>query len=410
MLTSPRYPGRVLYGLDDLSPLAPLAPLAEIGIAPDDLEALKRIARWAEDYLTQPHPELGRSGPVCPYAQTAMRRRAFRMAIFRGQRPEVARVEAALLDYRNWFLEIPPQEGLEAAFKTTLVLFPDLAPEAIPEVIDRTQERLKGEYVPQGLMIGEFHDRPPAKAGLWNPAFRPLRSPVPMLVIRHMVATDFAFLKDDRNFLLAYLSRFRREIPQHLREEVIQAALSHGIRMPSAGEMEGVHPRVAAALTAHDVPFVVHLHRDLPVAPNGPHDVARQLGYPIERITKSLFLRCRCHGRYAVVVCPVNRRVDLRSLAAHLGCSRLEMASVQEAAALLGYAPGGISPIGIDANIPVLMDAGLLRHATVLSAAGEVAVELELSPADLKRLTGATVLPVATEAAEAGVEPGGGAL
>jgi len=69
-------------------------------------------------------------------------------------------------------------------------------------------------------MIGEFHNGPPDKGGLWNPAFRPLRSPVPMLVVRHMVPTDYPFLRDDPDQSRAYLRLFGDQVPVQLRELV----------------------------------------------------------------------------------------------------------------------------------------------------------------------------------------------
>lgn len=391
MLTSPEFPGRLLVEVSDLA--AEPSPAAIRG----DLEALRRIVGWAESYLCQSHPKLGRPGPVCPYVQASMRRCTFLLAVCHRAGLDAESLEKTLLDYRDWFLRIEPREGNGAAFKTLLILFPDLDRAEVPRLIDRTQDRLKGEYVAQGLMIGEFHDGPPAKGGLWNPDFRPLASPLPMLVIRHMVATDFPFLKDERGFVLSYLDKFRDQIPPHLREEVIRVAFGFGIALPTNEEMAAVHPRVAAALAASGAPFLVHRHRDLPQPQNGPRDFARALGYDLGRITKSLFLRCRCHGRYVIAVSPVDRKVSLPLLARHLGCKRLELATLPEAFALLGYAPGGISPIGTQ-GFPVLMDEQLFAFPSIVSAAGEVAVEIEIDPVRLREMTGAQILAFAAEA------------
>ena len=67
-------------------------------------------------------------------------------------------------------------------------------------------------------MLGEFHSGPPAKGGLWNPDFRPLHSPVPLLAVRHMVATDLPFLIDDAAALRSYLERFGSTAPPALRQ------------------------------------------------------------------------------------------------------------------------------------------------------------------------------------------------
>ena len=45
----------------------------------------------------------------------------------------------------------------------------------------------------------------------------------------------------------------------------------------------------------------------------------------------------------------------------------------------------------------MLLDAALFEHPTVLVAAGEVAVEIEIQPARLAEITGASVLALTTE-------------
>jgi prolyl-tRNA editing enzyme YbaK/EbsC (Cys-tRNA(Pro) deacylase) len=356
-----------------------------------DLEPLRRVVRWAEEYLCRPHPELGREGPVCPFAQASMRKALFSLAVCRGTDFAEEGVRATLMKYRDWFLELEPQHGGDASFKTILVLFPDLAPESIPRLIDATQEALKVEYIAKGLMIGEFHSGPPQKAGLWNRDFRPLASPVPMLVIRHMVPTDFGFLRHDRNMVSTYLERFENQIPAHIREEVVRVARSFGISMPNPADMAVVHPRVREILRQHRVPFVVHRHRDLPRLPEGPQDVARALGYPLERITRSVFLRCSCHGRYSVVVCPVDHELDLEQIAQHLGCREVELGSDREIGAILEFSPGGISPIAV-AGMPVILDQALFGYPTVLVGGGELRVEIEIDPLRLRELTDAQTL------------------
>jgi hypothetical protein len=60
---------------------------------------------------------------------------------------------------------------------------------ASPVYIDGIQRPLRDEFVREGLMLGEFHQLSQSK-GIHNKEFRPLRSPIPMLTIRHMVSTE----------------------------------------------------------------------------------------------------------------------------------------------------------------------------------------------------------------------------
>lgn len=391
MLLNPNLPGAVLVELSDLAG-------AQRPEVVRDHAPLSTIVRWAEEYLCRPHHQLGRSGPVCPYVQASMKKGHFYLTAVRGTDLTSELVRERIVGLRDWFLELAPRKSEEeAGLKTVLVVFPDLPRERVPELIDATQELLKPLYVPEGLMIGEFHDGPPNKGGLWNEDFRPLASPLPMLVIRHMVPTDFAFLRGEKRFVAAYLALYGDSIPAHIRQEVRQVAAGFGLYVASPEELEGVHPRVAAALARHGVRAVVHRHRDMPQPQRGPEDVARALDWRLDRITKSLFLRAP-GGRYAILVCPVDRRVDLGRVAAHLGSGRLELAGEQELSAWLGYSPGGVSAIGAG-DVPVVLDDALFAHPTVLTAAGEVAVELEVDPEDLRRLTGASVLSLDQEVA-----------
>jgi len=183
--------------------------------------ALRTVFQWAGEYLCGPHPDLGRRGAVCPFTDTSLQRGLFYLSVHTGTPQEPDELAALLLHYRDWFAELEPKEGPGAQFKTIVLLFPDLTEFG---VVDRAQELLKPQYTRDGLMLGEFHPGPPQKAGLWNPVFRPLHSPVPLLAIRHMVPTDFPFLRDDDTTVAAYLERFGDRVPTHLREHVRAAA------------------------------------------------------------------------------------------------------------------------------------------------------------------------------------------
>lgn len=344
-------------------------------------ESLKEIMLWARAYLTHPHALLGREGPVCPYAQPAMEKANFLLTVCPGRDLSGQKVAEAVMKYRDWFLDIEPQVGEEAMFKTILILFPDLPLSQAPILIDQTQSQLKPEFVKKGLMIGEFHSLPPQKVGVWNQDFRPLSAPVPMLVIRNMVPTDFPFLKDDRMFLSAYLEIYKDHIPPHIRGAVESAAKAYGFVL----EKSLLNPRVSRALLRAGVSYKIHRHADQPLPINRPEDLAQALDYPLERITKSLFLRCLCHGKYLVVVCSVNKVLRLPYIARLVGCRRLEVASAEELSVMLSYPLKGVAPVAVGA-IQVLMDEKLLEYKTVLIAAGEVEVEVELSPTDLRRV------------------------
>jgi hypothetical protein len=196
-----------------------------------DLEPLRTIVSWATDYLSRPHPELGRTGAVCPFTPPALRRNLFFLTVLRGAGLELDDVEEVVRLYRDWFLELAPTDPRQGQYKTINMIFPDLPSSAWKSLIEATQDRLKAEYVPLGIMIGEFHPGPPEKAALWNPDFRPLRCPLPMLVIRHMVPTDFVFLRDRPDFMSAYLRLQGARVPPVIAAEVRAAAEGFGLSL-----------------------------------------------------------------------------------------------------------------------------------------------------------------------------------
>ena len=154
-----------------------------------------------------------------------------------------------------------------------------------------------------------------------------------------------------------------------------------------------MHPRVAEALEKAGVLYRLYHHVDFPGPISSPADFAQALGYAPERITRSLFIRCQPSGEYGIIVGPCTRRANLRKVAQHMGCRRLQLVEPGALLAILGYPPGGVSPLGAG-SIPVFIDEGLLAFATVLIGAGEAGVELEIAPDDLMRITGATTLDI----------------
>ncbi|HEX6701434.1 MAG TPA: hypothetical protein VF101_11955 [Gaiellaceae bacterium] len=209
---------------------------------PPHLERYGRHARaaveWASTYLCGPHAALGREGPVCPYTQPSLERGLFWLTIYPGAHPELIDVSAAATRYGSWFLELRPRAGKDAHYKAILMLFPDLAAARAPDLIDTVQAALKPAFTARGLMIGQFHatcDEP----GIWNRNFRPLRSPLPLLAIRHMVRTDAPFLTKDARYLAAYLRWFGHDVPDRLQAPVREAALAFGLAAPDRSNGSG---------------------------------------------------------------------------------------------------------------------------------------------------------------------------
>ncbi|KAB8332533.1 DUF1415 family protein [Scytonema tolypothrichoides VB-61278] len=188
----------------------------EVNQLQQDLPYLINIMQWVQSFLAKPHPDLGRSGPVCPFVPYAIKSNTIRFAVIHAKNMEPQQLEEMVLCYRDTFLELEPRDRESAINKTILLIFPELDREETSKLIDGIQQKLKPLFVELGLMIGEFHKHNECP-GLHNENFRPLRSPIPMLAIRFMVESDLPFLinADDIDsrikFLEAYIQRFENE-------------------------------------------------------------------------------------------------------------------------------------------------------------------------------------------------------
>lgn len=212
-------PGASLHTLREVAARGPCA-------RPD---ALAETAAWVRNYLAMPHRELGRPGTVCPFVPEALELDTVWLTVVETPPAEREQVEGLVARYAEVFLGLEPRAGEASLFKALLLIFPDVRAEDAPDFIDGVQRRLKPLFVERGLMLGEFHRRN-ATPGLYNSGFHPLRSPVPMLVIRSMVESDVVFLTREYDppalrvrFLSAYLQRLGESHSPHWRKVASEA-------------------------------------------------------------------------------------------------------------------------------------------------------------------------------------------
>src|SRR5688572_25855594 len=77
----------------------------------NDLSALRAVANWIRTFVTRPHKDLGRAGPVCPFLPRALERHTVWLATERVTDRSVTDVVATLIGYRDLLLRAQPVEG-----------------------------------------------------------------------------------------------------------------------------------------------------------------------------------------------------------------------------------------------------------------------------------------------------------
>jgi Cys-tRNA(Pro)/Cys-tRNA(Cys) deacylase len=149
-----------------------------------------------------------------------------------------------------------------------------------------------------------------------------------------------------------------------------------------------------ALLTRQKVAHRVHAYAHDPRTGSYGTEAASALGIAPRQCFKTLV--AEVDGALVVAVVPVSGSLDLKALAAAVGGKRAAMADPDSAERATGYVRGGISPLGQRKKLPTVVDASATDLGTMFVSAGRRGLEIELAPADLVRLTAATVAPIAS--------------
>lgn len=157
------------------------------------------------------------------------------------------------------------------------------------------------------------------------------------------------------------------------------------------GAVERVQERLAASGLGL---AIVHLDKDTRTA----ELAAQTLGTEVGAIVKSLVFVA--DGETVLALVSGDQRAAPGLIAKLLGASEVEIARATAVKERTGFAIGGVPPVVTDGEgrqVRTLMDRSLLRYPTVYAAAGSPFAIFPVSPADLERLTGATIANVIEE-------------
>jgi hypothetical protein len=204
-----------LFLLEDLADVSRTRGLAE-----SDLNALRAVADWIKTFVARPHKDLGRAGPVCPFVPGAWERKTLWLAPEEIADRSVQDVVQLINEYKKLFLHAEPIDGDDANYKSIVVVFSDLSADRAKDFFyDVLQHLGVPSYVEDGLVLGGFYASNEGSA-IYNPSFRPFTAPVPFLLMRHAVISDWKFFLDNEDWLNLWARRYGESAVQALAEEL----------------------------------------------------------------------------------------------------------------------------------------------------------------------------------------------
>jgi hypothetical protein len=129
-------------------------------------------------------------------------------------------VTALVSGYQRLFLGARPSDGDDAIYKSILVVFTDLPSDRAREFFDDLlQDLAVPSYMDDGFVMEGFYEGSEGTA-IYNSSFRPFTSPVPFLLIRQAVISDWKFFLDNEAWLRLWVQRYRGSGAQALAEEL----------------------------------------------------------------------------------------------------------------------------------------------------------------------------------------------
>jgi prolyl-tRNA editing enzyme YbaK/EbsC (Cys-tRNA(Pro) deacylase) len=122
-------------------------------------------------------------------------------------------------------------------------------------------------------------------------------------------------------------------------------------------------------------------------------DAAKRIGCEVGQIAKSLVFRAQPSGRAVLVIASGANRVNEWRVGVLLK-EALEKAPATLVRQATGFAIGGVPPVGHPQPLPTYIDQDLVQYEEIWAAAGTPHAVFRLTPPDLVRITGGTVVKV----------------
>jgi Cys-tRNA(Pro) deacylase len=138
------------------------------------------------------------------------------------------------------------------------------------------------------------------------------------------------------------------------------------------------------ALDQLSIPYRIfeHIH-----PPDSLEEAASERGQNLDQIVRSILFRYRKDNFFLTLAAGAGQ-VSWRKLRAHLGISRISMATEKEVLEVTGYAVGTVSPLGLAIPTRTLADIAIFKQEEISLGSGVRGVAIIMKSEDLKRALG----------------------
>ena len=127
--------------------------------------------------------------------------------------------------------------------------------------------------------------------------------------------------------------------------------------------------------------------RELPGSTRTAQEAADSIGCQVAQIAKSVVFKDKNSGRPVLVIASGVNRVDVNKVKAATGLD-LGKADGKFVKDRVGFAIGGVPPVGHSEPLQTILDPDLKNYETIWAAAGKPFAVFPLKSADLESLTG----------------------
>ncbi len=144
--------------------------------------------------------------------------------------------------------------------------------------------------------------------------------------------------------------------------------------------------------------FVATSRIDATIIDTGSHTLtvgqaAAALAVSEDKVIKTLLFHDG-NGNAVIAITNGANRVDAALLANAAGSGPLKLAKPQMVLDILGYPAGGVPPIALPPDIPVIIDTNAAALETCVAGAGSITHLARIAMADIRRFSEATVAPI----------------